>query len=129
MAERVVYSDIDIDKETYQTDGDWPRDINTNAIKNSIRNIIQTSPGSRRMLPTFASDYNNMLFEPMDNITAKQLGESLFKAIETWDNRVGITRLDVKTFPEDHKYEVDIEYYILPSTVAKTVTFTINTLG
>jgi len=126
MAERVVYSDVNIDKETYQTDGDWPRDIE--AIKNSIRNIIRTQPGSRRMLPTFASDYNRLLFEPMDDITAKSLGSNLFNAIQTWDNRVNVNEINVKTFPEDHKYEVDIEYYILPSTVAKTVTFTISTL-
>lgn len=128
MPVRVVYSDIDIDKETSQTDGDWPRNININAVKNSIRNILRTHQGSRRMLPTFASSNLNLLFEPIDDQTAHLLGESILESILVWDNRVNITNVNVNPLPESNAYIVDIEFSIKPSTTSETVRFTVDRL-
>ena len=63
------YSDYD-GNFTRQNDGDVQKDIDVDAIFNSIGNIVLTTQGERRMLPTFASNIKRLLFEPIDETTA-----------------------------------------------------------
>ena len=58
----VVWSDVD-PEYTKQEDGDIQRDTEVNAIFNSVKNIILTIQGERRMLPTFATNVYGLLFE------------------------------------------------------------------
>ena len=88
-----IYSDIDIELET-QADGDVLRDTETEAVRNALINIINTRQGSRRMLPEFAINIFDVLFEPMDDTTAYDLGNRIFSAIESWDDRVVIEGLN-----------------------------------
>lgn len=124
----VIYSDININSLNAQTDGDWPRDININAVKNSIRNILRTQQGTRRMLPTFASSSLNLLFEPIDNQTSLLLGESIFESILLWDDRVDIQNVNVNPLPESNAYIVDIQFSVKPSIITENVSFTIDRL-
>jgi phage baseplate assembly protein W len=74
------YSDINLElKKT--TSGDIEEQINAEAIKNSLGNILSTIQGSRRMLPQFALNSNNVLFDQMDEITAYELGDRVLEAI------------------------------------------------
>jgi phage baseplate assembly protein W len=75
------YSDIDL-QFTKQRSGDITKDEDENAIENSIINILSTMQGSRRMLPEFAVNVNTLLFEPLDEITAYDIGENIFEAIQ-----------------------------------------------
>jgi len=68
--ESSTWSDIDIFMER-QDDGDVTREIDVDAVLNSITNIISTVQGERRMLPTFAAPIAGLLFEPIDEITAE----------------------------------------------------------
>jgi phage baseplate assembly protein W len=87
MAITAVYSDIDIEL-SQATDGDILRDIEEEAIINSITNIINTLQGSRRMLPEFAASMQKILFEPIDENTASLIKHKLFVSINRWDDRV-----------------------------------------
>jgi phage baseplate assembly protein W len=56
------------------------------AIFNSLSdNIILTVQGERRMLPTFASNLKRLLFEPIDETTARLIGEGLVDSIRIWE--------------------------------------------
>jgi phage baseplate assembly protein W len=46
-----------------------------------LGNILSTIQGSRRMLPQFALNSNNVLFDQMDEITAYELGDRVLEAI------------------------------------------------
>ena len=96
------YSDVDIDLAK-KTDGDITQDTNIDAVKNSLSNIIETLPGSRRMLPEFAGDIYKILFEPIDKETAYILGEKIIEAINLWDDRVEITGLNIEP-----KYDLNL---------------------
>jgi phage baseplate assembly protein W len=76
-----IYSDIDIELSK-QLDGDVQKKINTEAIENSLENIFNTLKGSRRMLPEFATNIFNYLFEPLDETTAYSIGEELLAGIK-----------------------------------------------
>lgn len=119
---RYMYSDIDIELSKY-TDGDVTRDTEIEAIKNSIKNIVNTMPGSRRMLPNFAGNFHNLLFEPIDEITGRELGYSLVEAIRTWDDRVIIENIDVISVPDYNKYECTLNFRVKDSNEPREVKF------
>lgn len=115
-----IYSDIDINLER-QNDGDILRDTEIEAVKNSIINIINTRQGSRRMLPEFAVNIHSLLFEPMDDTTARMIGNSLFGAIETWDDRIIVENVNVHQNYPRNQYEVTVDFRIRTSQITETV--------
>ena len=124
MTKRYMYSDFNIDFDK-QTSGDLERVSGIDSVKNSITNIVNTMPGSRRMLPQFAGNFHNLLFEPIDEITARELGYSLVEAIRLWDDRVIIEKIDVVAVPDSSKYECTLSYRVRESNNIEEIEFII----
>jgi phage baseplate assembly protein W len=111
MARTSVYSDVDIELSK-QTDGDVTKETNLDAIINSLTNIVATMQGSRRMLPEFAQDLWNLLFEPLDDETARQIGERLLEAVRIWDNRVEVTLINMSPDYDQNTYKCSMNFRI-----------------
>lgn len=110
MAE-IMFSDIDINLAR-QTDGDITRMTDADAIKNSLKNILTTSKMTRRMLPEFGASIDELLFEPMHEITAKRIGQIMYEEISFWEYRIVIDGIDVAGDPDKCQYNVTISYHI-----------------
>jgi len=106
-----VYSDIDI-KLRKATDGDIIRDVEFDAVENSIQNILSTLKGERRMLPEFAANVYQMLFEPIDETTGYKLGSDILQAIEAWDNRVSVSNVKVNANYDQSQYDITIDFSV-----------------
>ena len=118
-----IYSDIDINL-TKTTSGDVLRDTEENAIINSLENILRTMQGSRRMLPDFAASIYNLIFEPVDKITAKRIGEEVISGIEKWDDRIILEVLDIEPRPDKNMYVCTLHYRIATSnSITRTYNF------
>lgn len=121
-----VWSDFERSMEKQQ-DGDVTRDTEIEAVKNSIANILTTNPGSRRMLPEFAVNINKLLFEPMDEITARMIGETLLDAINTWDDRVNVEGLDIIPNYDHNQYDCKLSFRIVTSREVQIINFILST--
>ena len=117
-----VYSDIDIEL-TRNKAGDITRNTDVDAIMNSIKNIMETIKGSRRMLPEFADNPHRLLFEPIDEITAQRIGEVIVDSIERWDSRIRITGLDIQPVPDQNYYVCRLKMIIRSSNKFETIDF------
>ena len=122
MSRQYQYSDIEITLEK-QTDGDVLRDTEIDAVKNSIKNIVETLPGSRRMLPTFAGDFWYMLFDPMDEITSREIASSLIESIRVWDDRVIIEGLDIEMDYDNSQYDCILSFKIKETGNVENIKF------
>jgi phage baseplate assembly protein W len=92
-----------------------------------LKNIIETRQGSRRMLPEFASDIYNILFEPVDEISARMLGDRMIEAIKYWDDRVIINRLDIKPEADKNQYTCRLNFKVKSSPESsETISFIIS---
>lgn len=111
MRQQYIYSDFNGDLFK-QSDGDVELNIDIDSIRNSIRNIITTMRGSRRMLPDFGSNYYQLLFDPMDEITARRLGYEFMHAINIWEPRVEIEGININTNYDYNQYEVTVDFLI-----------------
>jgi phage baseplate assembly protein W len=118
----VYYSDYD-GNFTKQADGDVQRDEDVDAIFNSIYNIVLTTQGERRMLPTFASKIKSLLFEPIDEVSARTIAESLLDAIRIWENRIDITGFDIEPRYDENLYRCRLKYTIETSDDVETIDF------
>ena len=121
------YSDIDIEL-TRQTDGDIQKDEDINAIVNSLNNIVATLQGSRRMLPEFATDLWNLLFEPLDVETGRMIGERMVEAIQLWDDRVDIDRVDITPDFDNNLYRARITFLVKAIRESISIDFILFTL-
>lgn len=106
-----------------QSDGDVKKDADVDAIFNSITNIILTTQGERRMLPTFASNIKRLLFEPIDEITARLIAENLLDAIKIWDNRINVTGFDIEPLYDENSYRCRLNFTIKSSDNVESVNF------
>jgi phage baseplate assembly protein W len=120
-----VWADVD-DFLTRQSDGDVLKDTDVDAIYNSLRNIILTIQGERRMLPTFASNLTKLLFEPIDEVTARVIAENLLTAIKIWENRIEVTGFDIEPRPDDNFYRCRLNFTIVGSDEVETIDFVLT---
>jgi phage baseplate assembly protein W len=116
------WSDFD-DSLGKQSNGDIQKDSDVDAIFNSIRNIMLTIQGERRMLPTFASNVSRLLFEPIDEITAKLIAEGLIESIRIWDDRIEITGFDIEPREDENTYRCRLKFIVLGSDDVETIDF------
>ena len=116
------YSDFDIEFNK-QSDGDLQKDIDSDAIKNSLENILQTRQGERRMLPGFASNVKYLLFDPIDETTARLIAEGLVDAIKIWEPRIEVTGFDIEPRYNENLYRCRLNFTIQNSDQLETIDF------
>lgn len=87
---------------------------NIDAVYQSIGNILGTPIGTRIFLPRFGSAIEQLLFEPMNEITTILIYDEVIRAIQTWEPRVILDygQSDVKVIYEEHKYEIRLVFQI-----------------
>jgi phage baseplate assembly protein W len=121
-----MYSDVDMEL-TRQTDGDVQKDTDTDAVINSLNNIIATLQGGRRMIPEFAQDVWSLLFEPLDDDTARMIAERILDAIRIWEDRVEVITINIDTDFDANLYNLRLEFIIKPLEEIKAVKFVLFT--
>jgi phage baseplate assembly protein W len=119
------WSDLD-ENYSRQEDGDIKKEVDVGAIFNSLRNIILTIQGQRRMLPTFATNIWGLLFEPIDEVTARLIAENLLQAIEIWETRIEVTGFDIEPLPDNNYYRCRITFVVLGRDDTQTIDFVLT---
>jgi phage baseplate assembly protein W len=84
-----------------------------NAIKRSIRNIIQTVPSEKFFNSTFGSDVKATLFEFIDFGTASLLQKQVEIAINNYESRVNKVKVEVDPRPDDNAFEINVFFDII----------------
>ena len=104
-----AYTDIDINFDR-QRDGDIKLLTEVDAVKASIMNIAKTLQGSRRMLHDFSYGATNLLHENMSEDTARRLGEAVYNALDSWEDRINILNVNVHVGYEQSIYNITLTY-------------------
>jgi phage baseplate assembly protein W len=86
---------------------------NENAIKRSIRNIIQTVPSEKFFNSTFGSDVKATLFEFIDFGTASLLQKQVEIAINNYESRVNKVKVEVIPRPDNNAFEINVFFDII----------------
>lgn len=105
-----VYADLDLDFTQHPLTGDLPMKYNDEAIKRSLRNLVQTYKFGRKFHPEIDSGVRDYLFEPMSLITALSIETQLKHIIEQHEPRVNLIDLEVVPDNEEQSYEINITF-------------------
>jgi len=106
-----VYSDFD-GEMSRQSDGDVKRITDYDSVKASIRNILQTSKGSRRMMPDFGASLEKFLFEPMDDNTARRIGATILEELTYWEPRIVVENVNIEADYDNLQYNISLSFTI-----------------
>jgi phage baseplate assembly protein W len=66
-------------------------------IRQSIRIIIGTNPGERRMRPDFGTGLNAFLFEPVNTTTLALIETRVRESLVDWEPRIDVERVRVES--------------------------------
>jgi phage baseplate assembly protein W len=127
MNNSYFYSDFDIEFEL-QSNGDITLLTDLDSVFNSIKNLVLTNKGERRMLPSYGSNIQKLLFEPLDEITARRIGEELVGELKVWEDRITISSMDVEILYDEDSYKIRLNFYISESLnqEIQTISFILN---
>ena len=86
---------------------------NEDAIKRSIRNLIQTMPSERFFNPYLGSEVKTSLFEFVDFGTSSILEEQIKIAIDNYEPRVENAKVVVVPRANDNTFEINVSFTII----------------
>lgn len=107
------FSYEDINTEFLSTSGK-PVVFDEEAVRQAIRRIITTRKGSRFFNRSFGSRIENLLFEPINELTAASIRSEVFLVLEIYEPRIEIFygSSDVTVDHESGCYRVDLVFRV-----------------
>ena len=93
------------------------------AIVRALKNLLFTNHYERPFHPEIGTNLRAMLFENILPATARTIKSIIVEAIENFEPRVRLVEVFVSAVPDENRYEVQLEYFILNETLPQRVTF------
>lgn len=94
-----------------QSTGDLYVDTDVQAIRNSLRNILLTLPGSRRRNAKFAFGIQKYLEEYLDNETFAEVKSQIHAYLLKFEDRAVITDIIIQKTDDEKGLYVQINFY------------------
>ncbi|HEY7199041.1 MAG TPA: GPW/gp25 family protein [Candidatus Dormibacteraeota bacterium] len=100
------------------------------SVRQGIFLLLTTIPGERLMRPDYGCDLHQLVFSPNDETTAGLAIHYVRRALELFEPRVDIVRLDAGANPDDPgRLDVTLDYRIRASQEDGQLTISINLAG
>lgn len=100
------------------------------SVRQSLLLLLSTSPGERVMRPTYGCTLNQLVFAPNDDTTAGLAIHAVRQAIERWEPRIQITKLDAtRTAEAGDRLTILLDYQIKSVQRPGRAIFEINLSG
>lgn len=99
---------------------------NEESIKQSIKNIVLTSPGEKLFNAKFGSNVYNLLFEPLDPFMIDSLQIEILNTIKNYEKRVEVTNLRCIPDYDYNSVTVSLEYRIIGLPITETIQFVLQ---
>jgi uncharacterized protein len=81
-------------------------------VKESIWIILRTSLGERVYRPNFGSRLSELVFEPLNSATLIQIRLYVLEALEVWEPRIEIDRVETEADPIRGLVNIIVYYYL-----------------
>tara|TARA_B100000405_G_C16673167_1_gene406578 strand:- start:291 stop:692 length:402 start_codon:yes stop_codon:yes gene_type:complete len=108
-----AFKDINLSFNAHPVTKDITVLKNENAIKRSVRNIVNTIPRERFFNPELGSDVRSSLFNFVDYGTASVIQKQIQIAIENFEPRVDNLQINVFPRPDSNEFEVNVIFDII----------------
>ena len=107
------YTDLDLFFGKRSSDNDVGVVTDIQAVKRSIRNLVQLNHYEKPFHPEIASGIREMLFELMTPITAQIIAKQVEIVINNFEPRARLVGVRVQPDLDKNLYQVTIEFYVV----------------
>ena len=110
-----IYKDIDLDFGRNTVTNDVNKLTDVEAVKRSVRNLINTNHYERPFHPEIGSDVRAMLFEPMTPLTALNLQRKVAEVLNNFEPRINLQQILASPDLDRNSYALKIMFYVVGS--------------
>ena len=110
-----IYKDINLNFSKHPITGDISKLTNVEAVKRSVRNLVNTNFYERPFHPEIGSDVRSILFEPVSPLIADVLKRYVEDVINNFEPRAELISVIVSPYIDRNAYGVTIEFYLVNS--------------
>ena len=107
------FKDISLSFTPHPVTNDLTVIKNENAIKKSVRNLVQTIPTERFFNSILGTDIRSTLFDFCDFGTASVIERQIKTSIENFEPRVDNLVVEVFPRPDQNEFEINIYFDII----------------
>ncbi len=107
------YKDISLSFDPHPVSKDLKVLKNEDAIRRSVRNIVQTIPTEKFFNPLFGSDVYRSLFDFVDFGTASTIQSQIEIALDNYEERIDDVLVEVDPQPDLNSFEITVRYEII----------------
>ena len=110
-----IYKDLDLNFGRNTVTNDVNKLTDVEAVKRSVRNLINTNHYERPFHPEIGSDVRGMLFEPMTPLTALNLQRKVAEVLNNFEPRIDLQQVLANPNIDNNSYELKIMFYVVGS--------------
>ena len=107
------YKDISLSFDPHPITKDLPIIKNADAIRRSVRNLVQTIPGERFFNPLLGSSVYESLFDLADFGTSSLIESEIITTLENFEPRVENVRVRVDPRYDQNNFDVTIYFDVV----------------
>ena len=112
MPNQQSFKDLKITMKPHPITGDLLVTKDDASVKQSVVNLILTTPGERFFDDELGCGISELLFEPLDFGTAGLIEDQIRTTLRKYESRVTLTDLSVDPNFDDNAFDVEIEFTI-----------------
>lgn len=117
------FRDLDISFMPHPHTTDVATKYNDQAIKQSLKNLVLTTPGEKFYNQNYGCRVYQLLFEPMDAFLGAQIRDEILNTIGQFDERVRVIDVDIVADYDQHSFSVDIVYQVVGQSFTEELSF------
>lgn len=100
------------------------------SVRQAILLLLSTVPGERVMRPDYGCLLHRLIFSPNDDTTAGLAIYYVRRAVERWEPRIDVLRVDAQRNPElAEQLDVLLEYRVRATQRVEALLFAVNLAG
>ena len=108
-----IYKDLDLNFGRNIVTNDVNKLTDVEAVKRSVRNLINTNHYERGFHPEIGSDVRSMLFEPMTPLTALNLQRKVAEVLNNFEPRINLVQILANPDLDRNSYALKITFYVI----------------
>ena len=108
-----IYSDLDLDFTRNPVTSDVVKLTDVEAVKRSVKNLIQTNHYERPFHPEIGSNLRGMLFENITPQMTHALSKQIDLLIKNFEPRARLVQINVQPFIERNGYRAQISFFVV----------------
>ena len=111
-----IYRDLDLDFQKNTATSDIQKLSDVEAVKRSVRNLINTNHYERPFHPEIGSNLRAMLFENITPQMTHAISKQIDLLIKNFEPRARLVQVNVQPFIERNGYRAQISFFVVNTT-------------